>query len=259
MAEKAPDLDKNQTELLKVILSEAGDRDIELGPYILQLGKHIGMSTRETQKTLASLLKNGFIRYSNDKKAIAVTLIGKKSIDEDGPQKYHIFISHIKEHEEIAIKLKEYILNVFPENVSIFVSDDPESISYTQDWWTSIKEGIKTCDLMIILCSPESVERPWIHFEVGAAVILDRDIGPICLDGQIVGELPSTLSYTRSQAIDSSNDDKLRKNFEILFRKMGKKIGKSPLPVDLMESEFYLLLRKPKSRPRVYVSSSSSI
>ena len=78
---------------------------------------------------------------------------------------------------------------------------------------------------MIILCTPDSVKRNWIHFEAGAAVVLDRKVGPLCFAGLNAGALPTPLNYICSQAIDSGDAEKFRKYFQGLLKEIGEKIG----------------------------------
>jgi hypothetical protein len=107
-------------------------------------------------------------------------------------KKFSVFISHINENKVIANKLKSFIVECFPKNsVDIFIAGDPDNIQFSEDWFAKIKDGIKNCDLMVILCTPESVRRPWINFEAGAATLLDKNVGPICFAGQKVGQMPS--------------------------------------------------------------------
>jgi hypothetical protein len=152
---------------------------------------------------------------------------------------YKIFISRIEEHKEIADKLKKFLEKIFPDKVKVFVANDPVSIPFSQDWFESIKDGIKKCNLMIILSTPESLSRPWINFEAGAATILNKKIGPICFQGQRAGNLPSPLNYIRSQAIDCYNDENFVSHFENLIQIIANEIGISVPIVDLIGSDFY--------------------
>lgn len=245
-------LEKKKDEYLRALYAEIGDKEIELGPYVLQLGEHIGISKQETQKILASLMKNGLIRYGDTRKSIAVTLIGKKSMDDKTTdRKYNIFISHIHENEPVAIKLKESLNAIFSDEINVFISGDPENIPPGQDWYTTIIDGIRRCDCMVILCSPDSVERKWIYFEAGAAAVLDRKIIPICFAGLNAGGLPSPLNYIRSQAIDTDDEKRFKKHFDVFIDEISDNIGsKSRLPFDVLTSDFYqeLIFAHPKNQ-----------
>ena len=154
-----------------------------------------------------------------------------------------IFISHINENREIAEKLKEFFEKTFHKKIDVFISSDPESISLSQDWYEKIKEGIKNCNLMIILCTPDSIKRPWINFEAGAAAILDKNVGPICFQGLTVSKLTAPLNASRPQAIDSMDEIHFKKHFDKLLESIAKNSG-LPIPDDnVLESEFYQKLK----------------
>ena len=154
-------------------------------------------------------------------------------------KKYSIFISHIHENEAVAKKLKKFFENLFGEKIDGFISGDPKNISAGQDFFTTIIDGIKRCDCMIILCSPDSVKRYYIYFEAGAAAILDKKIIPLCFAGQSPGALPTPLDHIRKQAIDSDDAEKLQQHFEILVKEIAKHTtGNGPV-FDVLRSDFY--------------------
>jgi hypothetical protein len=164
--------------------------------------------------------------------------------------KYSIFFSHSHENETVAKALKKYFHDLFSNEIHVFISGDPNNIPAGQDWFTTIIDEIKECNCMIILCSPDSIERKWIHFEAGAAVILGKKIIPICFAGLTAGELPSPLSYIRSQAIDADDGERLRTHFEILIHEIaGLTSGNGPM-LDVLRSAFYeeLQLAHPKNQ-----------
>ncbi|PYV95030.1 MAG: toll/interleukin-1 receptor domain-containing protein, partial [Acidobacteria bacterium] len=79
------------------------------------------------------------------------------------------FISHITEEAGVAAKLKAALARDFLQMLDVFVSSDGESISAGDDWLKSIDNALQQSALMLILCSPSSIRRPWINFEAGAA------------------------------------------------------------------------------------------
>lgn len=54
--------------------------------------------------------------------------------------------------------------------------------------------ALNLASVHVILCSPESVARPWIQFEAGAAQIRGIPIIPICHSGLTPAQLPVPLS-----------------------------------------------------------------
>jgi hypothetical protein len=152
---------------------------------------------------------------------------------------YSIFISRIEEHKGIADKLKEFLETTFPQKVNVFVAN---SIPFSEDWLKEILEGIDNSNLMIILCTPDSVEARWINFEAGAAAILGKNIGPICFGGQSVGDLPTPLNHLRPQGIDFSDAEGSQEKFQKFIEWVAGKID-TPVPqIDLAKAEFYQMI-----------------
>jgi hypothetical protein len=158
---------------------------------------------------------------------------------------FHIFISHIHENEAVANKLKDYFIDIFGDKIEVFIAGDPKNIHAGQDFFTSIIEGIKKCDCMIILCSPDSVKRYYIYFEVGGATIRETEIIPLCLEGQNPGDLPAPLDHLRKQAIDCGEKKKLEEHFKIILQTIASKINVSVPNKSIIESEFYQLIVNP--------------
>ena len=153
---------------------------------------------------------------------------------------YSIFISRIEEHRKIADKLKDLLLLAFPEKVHVFVAN---SIPFSEDWFKEIISGIENCNIMIIFCTPDSVIKPWINFEAGAATILRKNIGPICFGGQPVGDLPSPLKYIRPQGIDCAEDENFQRQFNKFIEGIAGKINVPVPKINLTESEFYQMIK----------------
>lgn len=83
-------------------------------------------------------------------------------------KKNRIFISWSGTNSgEFAKGLKHVIEErVFPETgLECFVSN--EDIASGTDWWTEIKEELKSCTLGILCVTRENVAAPWIFYEAG--------------------------------------------------------------------------------------------
>jgi len=239
-------------EFLNTLYGEAGGAQIPFDDYILKLGGHLGMKTAETIQFITSLREKGYIRLngSGTNSSISVSQLGKKLIEEDQSVKqqsvgtvkrepFNVFISHIHENEAVAKRLKDYLIGIFPDRISVFISGDPENIPPGQDWFATIIDGIRKCNCMIILCSPESVERKWVYFEAGAAKALRKKIIPLCFAGLSAGALPSPLNYLRAQAIDSDDAERLKQHFEILTKEIAEYLQADLPAPDVLQSEFY--------------------
>jgi len=110
-----------------------------------------------------------------------------------------VFISHIKEEAEIVTALKELIAPHFLNLLEFFVSSDGASIPMGQKWLDRVSSHLKSCAVEIVVCSPQSVTRPWINFEAGAAWIHDNiPVIPLCHSGMTPSDLPVPLSLLQS-------------------------------------------------------------
>lgn len=127
-------------------------------------------------------------------------------------EKPKIFISHIKEEADIAIALKEFIERKFLKSLQIFVSAHEESIKLGDDWINSIKASLEQSKLIIVLCSPISIHRPWINFEAGAGWLRNIPIIPICHSGSTPSDLPKPLNSFQGGLLN--NQDDIRKLFK---------------------------------------------
>lgn len=105
-----------------------------------------------------------------------------------------IFISHITEEKEIALKLKEVIEDAFLGQVNVFVSSDPKVLTGGSKWLDLITKNLSECCLELILCSEESVKRSWINFEAGAGWIRKIPVIPLCHSGMIFSKLPTPIN-----------------------------------------------------------------
>jgi len=259
MEEKDPNFQKRVIRFLKALSVETEGSSQNY--HLSSLESHLGFTNEDTKKIQAYLYGNGFVKYPLSG-YISITQPGKELIKSIPPEdllldesptskKYNVFISHISENEPVARKLQEYLKAVFADEIDVFVSGDPHSIPAGQDWFTTIIDGIRKCNCMIILCSPQSVERKWIHFEAGAATVLDRKIILLCFAGLGPGKLPSPLDHIRKQAIDSDDAEKLQQHFKILTTEIAVHANIKGSILDVLQSDFYQKLQQvhPKNQP----------
>ncbi len=120
-----------------------------------------------------------------------------------------IFISHIHEAEQLAKTLKMMISEIFPYSLEIFVSSDESSISLGDEWAKKIDGNLRTCDMMLILCSSQSLTRPWIGFEAGVGWAKEIKVIPLCYNGLAIKDLPSP--FNRWQGANLNRQDSISK------------------------------------------------
>ena len=135
-----------------------------------------------------------------------------------------IFISHIREEAIIAIALKDWIESTFAGQYSVFVSSDNDSIRAGQNWFWEIEEALKRSKVLVTICSPVSILRPWINFETGAAWVKKIPIIPICHSDLKVKDLPFPISLFQALELE---DDQFPK---LLISSLAKEIGIGKLP-----------------------------
>jgi hypothetical protein len=76
-----------------------------------------------------------------------------------------VFISHISAESEIAQKLKQHLVSSFLGLLDIFVSSDRATIGAGEKWLDEIEKSLKAADAEVVLCSRQSVGRPWINLD----------------------------------------------------------------------------------------------
>ena len=116
-----------------------------------------------------------------------------------------IFISHINEEAKIAIALKGWIESSLIGQCDVFVSSDQDDIPAGSKWLDKINNALEEATVLIVLCSQNSLSRPWINFETGCGWIKGVPILPICHSGQRKASLPPPISMF--QAVDVQESD----------------------------------------------------
>lgn len=105
-----------------------------------------------------------------------------------------LFVSHISEEAEVAALLQDMLARDFIGLVKLFASSDVASIQLGDEWPKIVRKAIETAPAMFVLCSRASIQRPWVHFEIGAAWMKGRTIFPVCHSGLKPSELPLPLA-----------------------------------------------------------------
>lgn len=224
-----------------------------LQPVELQdIAQNMGLESPELEGTAQYFLQKGilssmgmgvFTLTAQGLDYIHQTLL-KPDLDPPIKKTYSIFISHWSKEEPVALALKKDLELIFPDRLSIFISGDPTSIHSSDDWLMSILKGIRTCDRMIVLLSPESSKREWIFFELGAAKIIEKKITPICYRGLAVGAMPSCFTLCRTQTIDMALIQKAEQYFSEMINEIADSIGIEPPNFVSSNSEFFKHMKK---------------
>lgn len=137
-------------------------------------------------------------------------------------EKPKLFISHIGEEAQLASILKTHFLSNFLGLIDVFVSSDSTSITVGNKWLDDVDTALKTANVELILCSAESVKRPWINFEAGAGWVKGIPVIPVCHTGMRPVDLPIPLHML--QAIEANNERGLKKVYALLAETLGATI-----------------------------------
>lgn len=119
--------------------------------------------------------------------------------------KPRVFVSHIGEEAAVASRLKQWVSESFPEQLSIFVSSDSDSIPPGAEWRNNLDAALEGASAMVVICSSEALNRPWISFETGCAWIKRIPVIPVCHSNVDKEELPRPFS--RFQALNLTEDE----------------------------------------------------
>lgn len=163
-----------------------------------------------------------------------------------------IFISHIEQELPVAQVLQRWIESAFADRCEVWLGADPENIPELSQYLEKNEEAFLEVKALIILCSPHSVQKPWISFEAGCAWLRKIFILPLCYAGMSPSDLPPPLSTFSS--LEMSQMDFPQK---IMFT-LAQELGVSRLPSlqyrqmekELKEAQASLGLERPSPEGR---------
>jgi TIR domain len=144
------------------------------------------------------------------------------------PQKT-VFVSHIHEEAELAKLLKEFLGKSFLGMIKFFVTSDGDAAFGKGNWLSAVEENLRDCCMVIVLCSPESITRPWVNFEAGAAWISNIPVVPVCHSGLQPSNLP--LPFAVLSAVTATD----RGGIDLLLRRLAEALGSDVPKVDFDE------------------------
>lgn len=108
------------------------------------------------------------------------------------PPPYRVFVSHAIYDKWVATALCEKL-----EAVGVATFRDDRDIEGGGDIAESIRESISQCSEVLVLISPESVERQWVVLEIGMAFMAKKRIVPILLHAS-ADQLPDLIDKKRA-------------------------------------------------------------
>jgi hypothetical protein len=159
--------------------------------------------------------------------------------------KKRLFVSHISEERKTAERFKTALNRDFLGMIEVFVSSDTESIAAGEEWLRSIEKALRECSAFVILCSPESIRRPWVNFEAGAAWMQDVDLLPVCHGGLLPRDLKMPFSLKHGVALTDADGPRR------LYKRIAEIVG-CDLPdrnFETLATEFKSIVPEPSSPP----------
>jgi uridine kinase len=152
--------------------------------------------------------------------------------------KVTIFISHVSEDKELALRMKAWLLLLFKDRVDVFVSNDWTSIEPGDSWMDRILTALKSAKVLIALLTPQSIRRNWIYFEAGAAKSAGARVIPVCAKDLSISALVPPLSMW--QACELRNKQDIIGLAELLVKFVpNASVSSSTLWIDILNlSEF---------------------
>jgi hypothetical protein len=122
-----------------------------------------------------------------------ITDEGRSHWDRSEAPKTSVFISHIGEEMAVALKLQSLIQAAFSNAFPVFVSSNPMSLGGGEEWYHYILDNLAKAKVVLVLLSPESVEKPWINFEAGCGKGQKSRVIPLAFRGLTFDSLPYPL------------------------------------------------------------------
>lgn len=78
----------------------------------------------------------------------------------------HIFLSHSSDDSELAREIEHFIVLEF-QGATVFRSSSPSVIPLGWPWLEVVLNNLASADILLVLLTPQSINRLWVGFEVG--------------------------------------------------------------------------------------------
>jgi TIR domain len=138
-----------------------------------------------------------------------------------------IFISYWVGEQGVADSLYGFLAASLPGKTTIFMADS-RTIRAGDSWLEIIKRELKESKVVLSILSNDSVKRPWINFEAGAAWI-DKILIPLCFGTLEKGAMPAP--YNQLQALQLREPLDAHRLVKDLYWHLA--VGKPPIYVHL--------------------------
>jgi DNA-binding PadR family transcriptional regulator len=105
-----------------------------------------------------------------------------------------LYISHVSEEALFALLLKDFIESTFLGQVEATLTCGSGDSAADKKWLQGIDGALDSAKLLLLLCSPRSIQHGWIHFQAGCAWMKNLPVLAICHSGLKSDALPPPLS-----------------------------------------------------------------
>lgn len=96
------------------------------------------------------------------------------------PIKFDLFMSYATAGRSIADELRDELQKA---GVNCFMAE--KNVKLGVAWQPMIRSALQGSERMLVLLTPRSVKRPWVHIETGAAWALDKPIIPAVMNVEL--------------------------------------------------------------------------
>ena len=110
-----------------------------------------------------------------------------------------VFISYVHEDKDIAEAVQGLLVSALGLENEVFLSADTTQILAGHVWLDRIRGALESCDVLLLLLSERSINRPWVNFEAGAVWLRGKPVIPICIGRMLIEFLPQP--YAGIQAV----------------------------------------------------------
>lgn len=141
------------------------------------------------------------------------------------------FLSHISEEAIEAQALKKVLEAAIPGS-EVFVS--ASDIHLGEAWLREIDEALVGAKVVLALCSPNSVRRPWLNFESGSGWSRRLPVVPVCHKGVDKDQLPDPLGIF--QAIELKDARSCRSLVDQLAAALGGSVAQGFDPAEMLRA-----------------------
>lgn len=112
-----------------------------------------------------------------------------------------VFISHATANARLARALADALENL---GATTFLSSRAGDIQADEDWLRGIERGLQGADAYIILLTPESILRPWVSFESGAAWFSKKQLLFVRIQALAPEDIPMPVASRQTYAVDDA-------------------------------------------------------